>query len=118
MPARLRKKMNKEIRTAIPSSEPKISSENTQAEQLLSRYPEKIKKKEISILHSFEKNIATKKAKKNAKHSKRTTPGLVPSTSSPKIVHAEGKRWIQTLEKQTLAKNKVFNRKMGKKGFK
>lgn len=118
MPAKMRKKMNKEIRASAETPAPKLNSNDIKAGQLLSRYPAKIKKKEASILKSFEKTIDTKKKKQAAKHSKRTTPGTVPSDSPPKIVHVEGKRWIQTIEKQTQAQKKVFNRRMSKKGYK
>lgn len=115
MPAKLRKKMNKEIRSGVPTPESRISSDNIKAEQLLSRYPAKIRKKDLSILKSFEKIVDIKKKKKTAKHSKRTTPGTIPSDSTPKNIHIEGKRWIKTLQKQTLAKNKIINRRKGSK---
>jgi len=115
MPAKLRKKMNKEIRSGVPTPESRVTSDDIKAGQLLSRYPAKIQKKDLSLLKSFEKIMDVKKKKKLAKHSKRTTPGMVPSGSAPKNIHVEGRRWIKTLGKQTLAKNKIMNRRKGPK---
>lgn len=118
MPAKARKKMNKEIKAATQTPEPKLNSNDIRAKELLSRYPAKVKKKNLPLLESFEKTLDLKKKKSGSKQSKRTTPGRVLSDSAPKNVHVEGKRWAQTLEKQTRAQNKVFVRKAIKKGSK
>jgi len=115
MSARLRKKMNKELRSAKPQSEREITSDHIKPAALLSRLPLKLRKKEESLLTSFEKKISLQKKKRSAPHSKRTTPGTVDATSPPHIIHVEGGRWMQTLQKQTLNQNKNLTRKMSKK---
>jgi hypothetical protein len=115
MPARLRKKMNKEIRSAMPEFEGNTSSNTINKKALLSRLPPKLRKKETAILNSFEKNFEIRKKKIHAKHSKRTNPRQIAEVSPPKIIHIEGGRWIRTLKKQTANQNKILNRKMTKK---
>jgi hypothetical protein len=115
MPARARKKMKKELRSAsnLPDSVPQPDRNTPKG--LLSRLPPKVRKKEEAVLKSFEKNIAIKKAKKKAPHSKRTNTGMIDVKSPPQIVHIEGRRWIKTLGKQTQAKRKVMTRQQTKK---
>jgi hypothetical protein len=117
MPARARKKMKKELRSAGNLPDSVLQTDRNTPKALLSRLPPKQRKKEEAVLKSFEKNIAIKKAKQKAPHSKRTNTG-VDVKSSPQIVHIEGKRWIKTLSKQTQAKRKVMTRQMTKKGSK
>jgi len=116
MPAQLRKKMNKEIRSAVPAKPVRPTSDDIKADDLLSRYRGKTKKKGSSALNSLIHNIADKKKKRAAKHSKRTTPGLVDLQSPPAEAHVEGKRWIKTIQKQNAANNKTFVKKMAKRG--
>jgi hypothetical protein len=115
LPAKVRKKMVKEIRSAFPTREPKITSDDITATQVLSRYPQKIRRRGANLLNSFEKEIIVKTKKRVAKHSKRTTPGFVDKKSPPHHAHVENERWIRSLESQTLNKNKIFTRKMAKK---
>ena len=118
MPIRLRKKMKKELRASANQPDTVLKSDRSTPKALLSRLPPKIRKKEEAVLKSFEKNIAIKKAKQKAPHSKRTNTGLIDVQSPPQIVHIEGKRWVKTLGKQTAAKRKVMTRQMTKKGSK
>jgi hypothetical protein len=112
---RAQKKMNKEVRSSAIQPDPIKRSNDIKAEDLLSRYPKKIQKKEESFLKSINKNIAIKKKKETSPHSKRTAPGLVDETSPPHIIHVEGRRWIKTAEQQILAKNKISTRRTLKK---
>jgi hypothetical protein len=116
MTVQLRKKMKKELRSAasMPESIPK--SDRITPKDLLSRFPAKAKKGESTILKSLEKKFEARKNHK--KQSKRTTPGTVDQKSPPQIVHIEGRRWIKTVTKQSVAKRKVMNRQMAKKGSK
>jgi hypothetical protein len=118
MPARARKKMKKELRSAANLPDSVLKTDRNTPKALLSRLPAKERKKEESVLKSFEKNIAVKKAKQKAPHSKRTNTGMIDVKSPPQIVHMEGRRWIKTLGKQTQAKRKVMTRQMTKKGSK
>jgi hypothetical protein len=118
MPARARKKMKKELRSAANLPDSVLKTDRSTPKALLSRLPAKEQKKEAAALKAFEKNIAIKKAKLKAPHSKRTNTGLIDVKSPPQIVHMEGKRWIKTLGKQTQAKRKVMTRQMTKKGSK
>ncbi len=117
MPARLRKKMKKELRASANQPDTVLKGNRSTAPELLSRLP-KARKKEEAILSAFDKKIAIKKAKQKAPHSKRTNTGMIDVKSPPQIVHIEGKRWIKTLGKQTQAKRKVMTRQMTKKGSK
>ncbi len=118
MPARARKKMKKELRSSANQPDSVLETDPSTPRGLLSRLPPKTRKKEETVLKSFKKNIAIKKAKQKAPHSKRTNTGLIDVQSPPQIVHMEGKRWIKTLGKQTQAKRKVMTRQMNKKGSK
>ncbi len=115
MPARARKKMKKELRSAANLPDSVLKADRNTPKALLSRLPAKEQKKEIAALKAFEKNIAIKKAKQKAPHSKRTNTGLIDVKSPPQIVHIEGRRWIKTIGKQTQAKKKVMTRQMTKK---
>lgn len=115
MTNRDRKKMQKEVRTSAIQPDPEMTSDHIKPHNLLSRLPKKVQKRERSSLKSLEKNIAVKRKKQHAPHSKRTTPGTVDTQSAPHIVHIEGKRWIKTLEKQNQAKKKVMRRQILKK---
>jgi len=118
MPARARKKMKKELRASAGLPDSVLQADRNTPKALLSRLPAKDRKKEEASLKSFQKNIAIKKAKQKAPHSKRTNTGLIDVKSPPQIVHIEGKRWIKTLGKQTQAKRKVMTRQMTNKGSK
>lgn len=81
--------------------------------ELLKAYERKPVSKKEELLASIKNKFKTAKTKKGT--SKRTTPGTVPSDSSPSNVHKEGKRWIQTLLKQTLSKRTIEARRGRKK---
>lgn len=117
MPARARKKVKKELRSAAGLPDSVLQPNVNTPKALLSRLPQKPRKKEAAALKSFEKNMANKKAKQKAPHSKRTNTGI-DVKSPPQIVHIEGRRWIKTLGKQTQSKRKVMTRQMTKKGSK
>lgn len=115
MTNRDRKKMKKEVRMSSIEPDPELKSDHIKPNNLLSRLPKKVQKQERASLKSFDKNIAVKRKKQHARHSKRTTPGTVDVQSSPHIVHVEGKRWIKTLEKQNQVKKTVLRRQALKK---
>jgi len=117
MTAQLRKKMKKEIRAAVDQPEPILKSDRITPQSLLSRLPAKLRKKDESLLKSFEKKIALK-SKRHKKNSKRTTPGTVDEKSPPQIIHIESRRWIKTTVKQNVGKRKSMMRQMSKKGSK
>jgi hypothetical protein len=114
VPAHLRKKMNKAIRSTVPAKEPKLTSDDIKAKTLLSTLPPKIRKKDAAFLAAVEKIIETKKTKRTAQHSKRTNSGI-DKESAPRHPHMENERWIQSLGRQTAVKNKTLNRKLSKK---
>lgn len=116
MPAQLRKKMNKALRASALQPEPVLKSDRITPKDLLSRVPQKERQRKETILNTLEKSFAAKHKKMNHKVSKRTNSGTVDEKSPPHIVHVEGKRWIKTLEKQNVAKRKVFTKHMAKKG--
>jgi hypothetical protein len=118
MPARARKKMKKELRSAANLPDSVLQPDRNTPQGLLSRLPPKVRKKEETVLKSFKKNMANKRAKEKAPHSKRTNTGMIDVKSPPQIVHMEGRRWIKTLVKQTQAKRTVRTRQTTKKGSK
>ncbi len=64
----------------------------------------------------MDKKLAIKRKKKGSHQSKRTTPGEVMGRdAAPRIVHLEGKRWINTTESQIQAKKKITQRRILKK---
>lgn len=108
--SQLRKKMSKAIRAAqtgmLLPEERKYSDELTEKE-MLKKYPKRIASKTQAIVQSMKKSIQIKHAKNKKNVSKRTTPGTVPSNSTPASVHREGKRWIESLTKQTLSQRTI-----------
>ena len=115
---KLNKKNQKEIRTAqseYATKEASAYSDQLTAREMLKKYPKKTSKKEKASLASLEKEISAKKAKKLKKHSKRTTPGTVPSTSAPRNAHMEGVRWIKSMAKQNFTQQKLAVKKSLKK---
>ena len=110
MPARLRKKMGKEIRLAqgaYPTPEDRKYSDELTAKEMLKKYPKTAAKKKVELLQAMERVISTKKKKATKAVSKRTSPGTPPSDSSPAYPHREGKRWIKTLTKQTASERTI-----------
>jgi hypothetical protein len=108
MENKLRKKMSKAVRNAssgvvVPPrrrpADPKATKE------LLKTYGRTPAPQKKGLLEVIKSKFRFAKAKKGV--SKRTTPGTVPSDSTPAHVHREGKRWIKNLLKQTFAKRTV-----------
>ena len=112
---RARKKISKEIRSAKKegsvTTQPSIR--NLRGQNLAKR-PRKTVKREESELAGMKKMILSKKSIRPTKLSKRTTPGLTPSTSTPHNTHIESGRWIKTVEKQTLSKAQRLRGKLRK----
>jgi hypothetical protein len=99
----LRKKMNKAIRNSrIGGASPEVRKygDELTAKELLQQRPRKAAKREKELLTALQKKVGSKKAKAHKGISKRTTPGMVPSDSTPADAHREGKRWIKTLTQQ------------------
>lgn len=110
--------MSKAIRnaqTGIQAPESRKDSDELTAKEMLKKYPKKPAKKKEELLAAIKKSVSAKKAKAKKATSKRTTPGTVPSDSTPANAHREGKRWIKTLTKQTLAKRAIEARRGRKK---
>ena len=119
MSARVRKKMDKQVKKDLRSAALEVSSiptlDNSSIDTLLSRLPSAKKKKEMATLKSFEKNFNLKKKQSVAKQSKRTNTGLIDTESSPQHVHIEGARWKKTIGKQVKTSSKIFNKASLKK---
>jgi len=89
--------------TGVASPEIRKYGDKLTAKELLQQYPRNPKKaaqKEKDLLTVVQKSVSSKKAKTPKGTSKRTTPGAVPSDSTPADAHREGKRWIKNLTKQ------------------
>ncbi len=64
--------------------------------------------------------IAVENNPRKTKHKrvhKRTSPGEPLEQTAPAHIHAEGKRWIKTLQKQTAVKKVVNIKKATKKSY-
>jgi hypothetical protein len=115
MALQVRKKMTKQVKSAIVQAELQPKSNAIKPKQLLSRLPAKIRKQDESILASFEKGMEIQKKKLHSNPSKRTTPGHVDSQSAPKSTKVEGQRWIKVGTKQNKQSSERLYRRMGKK---
>jgi hypothetical protein len=105
---RQRKKVSKEVhRAQMATPSPVVSLIPSFRRETLYQKEQKFK--------SLLKQIEQKKRRGKVKTSKRTTPGAVPSNSSPKNIHVEGERWIKTLTAQNKNNTKLFQRKALKK---
>jgi|GEM_PF-1418107 len=79
----------------------------------------RLKKEEhlSSELHSFEKRMERKKAKRGKKRSKRQQPGIeIDYMTEPESIHPEGKRWndvvnLQSRDRGARIKNKLDHTK-------
>jgi hypothetical protein len=113
MDVRQRKKLDKEVRKAQnPASASTLKVLPEGRKELLPKYR---KKKPVEM--ERERRRVEVKKKYAAKHSKRTTPGeLEGQDTPPEHVNREGKRWIQTVEKQTLSRTRTLNKKNSKQG--
>jgi hypothetical protein len=110
IPIKLRKKMSKAIRSAqigMPVPETLRYSDELTAKEMLKKYPKKAAQKKEQLLEAMQRSMSAKKAKEKSASSKRTTPGSVSSESAHAHTHREGKRWIKTLTKQTLAQRAI-----------
>ena len=58
MPAKLRRKMNKELKKAVLQPEPILRNDAITPQDLLSRMPLKIRKKEASLQKSFKEKLS------------------------------------------------------------
>ncbi len=117
MTVRLKKKMKKTVRIAV-ETEGTPSPRNLRG-QNPAKKPSKVVKQAAARLKSLQKSLGVKQKKALGTHKKRSTPGDVPSTESPPAYpHKEAKRWMQTVEKQTLDRSSRMMKKLGKKGYK
>jgi len=114
--ARARKKIKKQIRALVDTKEPVASPRNLHGQNLAKR-PRKVVAQETSRKKALLKKIeVTKKKRSSLHHSKRVSPGAVQERPSPPAeIHKEGRRWIQTVEKQNINKAKRLVRKLSKK---
>ncbi|HSX04826.1 MAG TPA: hypothetical protein VLG76_08890 [Rhabdochlamydiaceae bacterium] len=120
--ARTRRKNNKTIRdaqSAFAKKEPPVLSDQLKVDDLLKKYPPKMRAKDKSLLDSQLKTMKIEKKVKTVSyhtHSKRTTPGEVEGRdSTPAHVHPESAKWDKNLKLQNTVNNKSFNKKMLKK---
>jgi len=110
--------MSKAIRSSqaeVLSVEERNDSDTMTAKEMLKKFPKKTAKKKVGLFQAIKNSILAKKAKPTKKISKRTNTGPVPSDSAPANANREGKRWIKTLTKQTLADRVVERRHSRKK---
>lgn len=117
---RMRKKIDKEIRSAqseYAKKDPLPNSDQLRAEEMLKKYPKKTIKAEKGIIASTKKNFEIKKKKEHSSHhSKRTTPGeVMEQDATPAHAHAEGQRWQKLSVKQSVNRGQAMKRKLSKK---
>lgn len=124
MANQIRKKMEKMVKkdqASLVLKEPAEESDTLTPSKILKKYPLKARKADKSLLDAFEKGIKIKKAKKVAKHSKRTTPGdptcneLTHRDAFPASMHKEGAKWKKTVDMQNQLKRKILTAKLQKK---
>ncbi len=116
--ARIRKKITKNVRAGQKLSATAVAEQPT-IRNTRGQNPAKPAKKGFKNLlgnlremrDSFRKKLGKGQS---SKRSKRTNPGDVPNTSSPKHPHIEGERWAKTTTKQSLLKSKLLNKKLSK----
>jgi hypothetical protein len=114
--ARARKKIKKQIRILVDTKEPVSAPRNLHG-QTPAKRPRKVIVQEISQKKALLKKMEIAKKKRHSLHrSKRVSPGSVEERPSPPSeIHKEGKRWIQTIEKQNINKAERLFRKLSKK---
>lgn len=108
MESKLKKKTSKVIRDAQSGTPAKVIhpySDELTAKEILKKNERKPALKKEELLRAMKQKISAKKSKKMT--SKRTTPGTVPSDSTPAHTQREGKRWLKTIIKQNLSKQVV-----------
>lgn len=116
--ASLGKKKDKTVRnsqTGIPIREERKYSDELTTKEMLKKYPRKVAKKTEEIVMAMGATVRAKKGKAQKKISKRTTPGYIPSDSTPAYQHREGQRWIKTLNRQASTQRKIDTRRGRKK---
>lgn len=118
----LDKKNRKDVEKQVKKGQEELSeeellrSDQLSPEEALAKYPKKRQKVEKPLMDSTVKGMEIKKKKKQAKHSKRTTPGEVNHRESPPAYeHREGARWEKTLAKQNQGKRKSVTSKLQKR---
>jgi hypothetical protein len=114
--ARARKKNKKQIRALVDTKDPVAAPRNLHGQNPAKR-PRKVVLQEASRKKALLKKMeAAKKNRRSLHQSKRVSPGSVQERPSPPSgIHKEGKRWIQTVEKQNINKAKRLVRKFSKK---
>ncbi|MES2122924.1 MAG: hypothetical protein V4492_09150 [Chlamydiota bacterium] len=98
-----------------PAKKGKDLSDILTEKELKKKFPKKALSKQKAGQVRLKKATPTAKPAKKRIPSKRTTPGEVPSTSSPASIHPEGARWIKTLTSQARAKRKIDTRQTMKR---
>gem|GEM_PF-1082902 len=112
---RAKKKIKKIVRSSVETKSSPPAPRNLRGQNLAKR-PRKDTVQEASRAKALKKIIETKRNKAASASSKRTAPGSIEGTpTAPASPHREGKRWIQTTEKQTLLKTHTLRNKMGKR---
>lgn len=119
MEANVRKKIEKEIKKAqknLSDKPPLMTSATLVADKEVKQLPKKVQKKDKPLLEAFKKNIAIKKKKRTAPHSKRASPGSVEGQpAAPAYPNKEGARWAKTLTLQAKTQGKQLVKKLSKK---
>lgn len=120
--ASVRKKVNKNVYTAqsaFAKKAPPLLSNQLTPNDMLKRYPPKLRLADKRLLDSELKRIKIRKKVDTVSyhtHSKRTTPGEVEGRdAAPAIVHKESARWNKNLKLQSVARNKSLTKKLSKK---
>ena len=112
--ARAKKKMKKIVRIAVETEEAPLPR-NFRGQNPAAK-PKKQTSQESSRVNALKKSLSIKMKKGLPGHKKRSSPGDVPGKPSPpSYPHKEGKRWLQTVEKQNLARAKQMTKRMAKK---
>jgi|GEM_PF-3471442 len=113
-----RKALEKEVKKGqkeLSKAEDLPRTDTLTPEKALEKYPDKRKKIEKPLMDSVKKQMAIKKKKKTAKHSKRTSPGEVDSReATPAHDHTENERWKKTVNMQNKVKGKILDAKLQK----
>jgi hypothetical protein len=117
LPSKLNKRVQKEVKKGLKSATGARSEklEAVTPQSLLKPLPKRKARVEKSHLESMQHAMERKKAQKQKKASKRTSPKDAIVNSTPAHVHPEGGRWIKTIAKQNIVANKRITKKLSKK---
>lgn len=118
MTNRLNKRVQKEVKKGLRASAEKVRSPSktpVTPQALLKPYPKKAVTEDKRQLTSMLTVMERKKAQKHKKNSKRSSPKDSIVNSSPAHIHSEGTRWMKTVKKQSLIKNKRLTKKLSKR---